>query len=74
MVWRVDVFGEGKLSDQELQSQLKAYRLYLMREGYKSGKPGPLEIRMDGATQFARFLAGRPLRYKESLPDDWRGY
>ena len=61
------------MTDQDLQNQLKAYRRHLEDQGYKSGKPGPLQLRMDGATQFALFLAGRPLQFNDRLPDDWRG-
>lgn len=61
------------MTDTELKNQLKEYRRYLGTQGYKSGTPGPLELRMDAATQFARFLARKPLKYGERLPADWRG-
>ena len=65
--------GESNLTDQELRNSLKAFRLHLESQGYKTGDPGPLEHRMDGASRFALFLAGRPVRYGEGPPDDWQG-
>lgn len=63
----------GKVTEQKLKEALKAFRQYLERQGYKSGNPGPLEHRMDGAARFALFLAGRPIRYGEGPPTDWQG-
>ena len=61
---------ERRMTEQELQDKLRAFRQYLEDQGYKSG---PLGFRMDGATRFALFLTGRPLRKGEGPPDGWRG-
>ena len=61
---------ERKMTEEELQDKLRAFHQHLEHQGYK---PGPLGFRMDGASRFALFLAGRPLRKGEGPPDDWRG-
>lgn len=58
------------MTEQELQDKLRAFRQYLEDQGYE---PEPLGFRMDGASRFALFLAGQPLRKGEGPPDGWRG-
>ena len=59
-----------RTTEEELQDRLRAFRRHLEDQGYK---PGPLGFRMNGASRFALFLAGRPLRKGEGPPDGWQG-